>query len=82
MTAATPREACDALLACDGFRRMLPVQNLLRKSQVRVRVGYDLKIVGGKRVILGELIAETLLLMEKHGGAKGTALIKSYIPAY
>jgi hypothetical protein len=78
----THRGACDALMACDGFRRMLPVQNLMRKSRVKTRVGYDLKVVGGKQVILGELIAEVLLLMEKQGGDKGTALIKSYIPTY
>ena len=79
---AHPRSACEALLACDGFRRMLPVQNLMRKSRVKVRVGYDLKVVGGKQVVLGDLIAETLLLMEKQGGEKGTTLIKSYIPTY
>lgn len=61
---------------------MLPVQNLMRRSRVSVRVGYDLKVVGGKKVLLGELIAEVLLLMEKQGGAKGIALIKSYIPTY
>lgn len=78
----THRRACEALLACDGFRRMLPVPNLLRKSRIKVRVGYDLKMVGGKQAVLGDLIAEVLLLMEKQGGAKGTAIIKSYIPTY
>lgn len=70
------------MLACDGFRRMLPVPNLMRRSRVKVRVGFDLKTVGGKREILGELIAEVLLLMEQQGGVKGTAIIKSYIPTY
>ena len=77
-----PGSACRALMACDGYRRVLPVQNLMRKSRVKVRVGYDLKIVGGKQVVLRELIAETLLLMEKQGGDKGSAIIKSYIPTY
>ena len=31
---STQRRACAALLACDGFRRMLPVPNLMRNSKV------------------------------------------------
>jgi hypothetical protein len=61
---------------------MLPVPNLMRRSRVKVRVGYDLKVVGGRQVMLGEFIAEVLLLMEGLGGAKGIALIKSYVPTY
>ena len=45
-------------------------------------MGFDLKVVGGRQQVLGDLIAEVLLLMEKQGGARGLALIKSYIPTY
>ena len=62
----------------------LNIKKLMRRPlwRVKVRVGFDLKVVGGRQQVLGDLIAEVLLLMEKQGGAQGLALIKSYIPTY
>ena len=39
--------AVDTLIACDGFRRLLPAPNALANCKTRVRTGYDLKMMGG-----------------------------------
>ena len=75
-------EAVDVLIACDGFRRMLPAPNLLATCKVRVRTGYDLKMIGGQQQRLDLLIDEVLELMATKGGERGLRLIKSYIPTF
>ena len=74
--------ACDALLKCDGFRRMLPATNLMLNNKTRVRVGYDNKRIGGDQQMLKDFIREVVLLMCKQGGDKGRALIRSYMPSF
>ena len=74
--------AVDTLIACDGFRRLLPAPNALANCKTRVRTGYDLKMMGGQQQRLDLLIDEVLALMAKLGGDKGLRLIKSYIPTF
>ena len=74
--------AVDTLIACDGFRRLLPAPNHAANCKTRVRTGYDLKMMGGQQQRLDLLIDEVLALMAKLGGDKGLRLIKSYIPTF
>ena len=74
--------ACDAMMRCDGYRRMAPVPNLFIKSKEMVRTGYELKMVGGQKERLCDVIDDVLNLMARQGGARGLALLKSYIPTF
>jgi len=70
------------MMRCDGYRRMAPVPNLFIKSKEMVRTGYELKMVGGQKERLCDVIDDVLNLMARQGGARGLALLKSYIPTF
>ena len=74
--------ACDAMMRCDGYRRMAPVPNLFIKCTEKVRTGYELKMVGGQKQRLCDVIDDVLNLMARQGGVRGLALLKSYIPTF
>ena len=74
--------ACDAMMRCDGYRRMAPVPTLSIKCREKVRTGYELKMVGGQKRRLCDVIDDVLNLMARQGGVRGLALLKSYIPTF
>jgi hypothetical protein len=47
-----------------------------------VRTGYELKMVGGQKQRLCDVIDDVLNLMARQGGVRGLALLKSYIPTF
>ncbi|CAE8683655.1 unnamed protein product, partial [Polarella glacialis] len=65
------------------YRQILPVFSIFRAKNVPVSAMGDLmEYSQRKRVNLGDLIAETLQILEQHGGEDAFINIKYMIPTY
>ena len=62
------------------YRQILPVLNIFKNRNVNV--GDNIVYNQRKRMILGDLIQETLELLETHGGEDAFINIKYMIPTY
>jgi hypothetical protein len=62
------------------YRQILPVLNIFKNKNVNV--GDNIVYNQRKRMILGDLIQETLELLEMHGGEDAFINIKYMIPTY
>ena len=62
------------------YRQILPVLNIFK--QCNMNIGDKIDYGQRKRGTLGDLIAETLEIFEKHGGEDAFINIKYMIPTY
>ena len=62
------------------YRQILPIMNLLRNKNKNLGDGIDYSQRKGMNI--GDLITETLELMEKHGGEDAFINIKYMVPTY
>jgi hypothetical protein len=62
------------------FRQILPVLNLFKQS--RVSIGDRIQYSQRKMRVLGDLIQETLEVLEQKGGEDAFVNIKYMIPTY
>jgi hypothetical protein len=62
------------------YRQILPIFNLYKNSNVNI--GDSIEYSQRKRLVLGDLILETLELLEQTGGEDSYINIKYMIPTY
>eukprot|EP00933_Yihiella_yeosuensis_P041004 TRINITY_DN35432_c0_g1_i1.p1 TRINITY_DN35432_c0_g1~~TRINITY_DN35432_c0_g1_i1.p1 ORF type:complete len:337 (+),score=63.22 TRINITY_DN35432_c0_g1_i1:80-1090(+) len=65
------------------YRQLLPVFNIFQHKNVPVKeMGDQIEYSQRKRLNLGDLISETLVILEEHGGEDAFINIKYMIPTY
>jgi len=62
------------------YRQLLPVLNIFKNK--RVNIGDQMDYAQRKGLNIGDLIAETLVILEEHGGEDAFINIKYMIPTY